>query len=133
MNGNRHTYETKHPPRCPQQGFIAQVVTLVGGNPSNLYNSGQCHYPFPDSQKRLIMGNQDYQVLVQKVTMYLDNELSENEERELLQDIQSNPSYLKVLSQEKSFREFIKSKIQRRKPSPALIQSIKEKIRIAPL
>ncbi len=79
------------------------------------------------------MGNQDYQVLVQKVTMYLDNELSENEERELLQDIQSNPSYLKVLSQEKSFREFIKSKIQRRKPSPALIQSIKEKIRIAPV
>jgi hypothetical protein len=89
--------------------------------------------PFPGSQKRLIMGNQDYQVLVQKVTMYLDNELSENEERELLQDIQSNPSYLKVLSQEKSFREFIKSKIQRRKPSPALIQSIKEKIRIAPV
>ena len=79
------------------------------------------------------MGNQDYQVLVQKVTMYLDNELSENEERELLQDIQSNPAYLKVLSQEKSFREFIKSKIQRRKPSPTLIQSIKEKIRIAPV
>jgi len=79
------------------------------------------------------MGNQDYQVLVQKVTMYLDNELNENEERELLQDIQSNPAYLKVLSQEKSFREFIKSKIQRRKPSPALIQSIKEKIRIAPV
>lgn len=89
--------------------------------------------PFSDGQKRLIMGNQDYQVLVQKVTMYLDNELSENEERELLQDIQSNPAYLKVLSQEKSFREFIKSKIQRRKPSPALIQSIKEKIRIAPV
>jgi len=79
------------------------------------------------------MGTQDYQVLVQKVTMYLDNELSENEERELLQDIQCNPAYLKVLSQEKSFREFIKSKIQRRKPSPALIQSIKEKIRIAPV
>lgn len=64
--------------------------------------------------------------------MYLDNELNENAERELLREIKDNPSYLKVLSQEQSFREFIKSKIHRRKPSPALIQSIKEKIRLSP-
>ena len=76
--------------------------------------------------------HQNYQELVKKVTMYLDNELTENAERELLQEIKANPAYLKVLSQEKSFREFIKSKIHRRKPSPALIQSIKDKIRIAP-
>ena len=79
----------------------------------------------------MIMSNQHYQELIHKVTMYLDNELSETEERELLKDIQSNPTYLKVLSQEKSFREFIKSKLHRRKPSPALIKSIKEKINIA--
>ncbi len=78
------------------------------------------------------MRNQNHQELVQKVTMYLDNELSENAERALLQEIKSNPAYLKILSQEKSFRDFIKSKIHRRKPSPALIQSIKEKIRISP-
>ena len=76
------------------------------------------------------MGDRNYQELVRKVTMYLDNELSERDERELLAQIQSNPMYLKVLSQEKSFRDFIKSKIHRRKPSPALIQSIKEKIRL---
>ena len=78
------------------------------------------------------MGDHNYQDLVEKVTMYLDNELSERDERELLIQIQSNPQYLKLLSQEKSFREFIKSKIHRRKPSPALIQSIKEKIRVSP-
>ncbi|GAB5552815.1 MAG: hypothetical protein Sapg2KO_24060 [Saprospiraceae bacterium] len=78
------------------------------------------------------MGDNNYQDLVEKVTMYLDNELSERDERELLIQIQSNPQYLKLLSQEKSFREFIKSKIHRRKPSPALIQSIKEKIRVSP-
>ena len=78
------------------------------------------------------MGDHNYQDLVEKVTMYLDNELSERDERELLVQIQSNPQYLKLLSQEKSFREFIKSKIHRRKPSPALIQSIKEKIRVSP-
>lgn len=78
------------------------------------------------------MRDHNYQALVQKVTMYLDNELSEIAETELLREIKSNPSYLQVLSQEQSFREFIKSKIHRRKPSPALIQSIKEKIRVAP-
>jgi len=78
------------------------------------------------------MRDQNYQKLVEKVTMYLDNELSEKAERDLLTEIKSNPAYLQVLSQEQSFREFIKSKIHRRKPSPALIQSIKDKIRIAP-
>lgn len=78
------------------------------------------------------MRDQNYQELVKKVTMYLDNELNENAERELLREIKDNPSYLKILSQEQSFREFIKSKIHRRKPSPALIQSIKERIRISP-
>lgn len=77
------------------------------------------------------MSDQHYLDLVQKVTMYLDNELNENAERELLQEIQSNPAYFRVLSQEKSFREFIKNKIHRRKPSPALIQSIKDKIRVS--
>ncbi len=74
----------------------------------------------------------NHQELVKKVTMYLDNELSEIDERDLLHEIKSNPDYLNVLSREKSFREFIKSKINRRKPSPALIQSIKEKIRVDP-
>ena len=46
------------------------------------------------------MGDRNYQELVKKVTMYLDNELSERDERELLAQIQSNPMYLKVLSQE---------------------------------
>lgn len=78
------------------------------------------------------MKDQNYLDLVKKVTMYLDNELNEGAERELLKEIKANPAYLQVLSQEKSFRDFIKSKIHRRKPSPALIQSIKEKIRISP-
>jgi len=82
-----------------------------------------------DSQKSKAMRDQNYLDLVKKVTMYLDNELSEKEERSLLSEIKANPAYLKVLSREKSFREFIKTKIHRRKPSPALIESIKDKIR----
>lgn len=78
------------------------------------------------------MRDNNYQDLVQKVTMYLDNELTESAEMDLLREIKANPSYLQVLSKEQSFREFIKSKIHRRKPSPALVESIKEKIRISP-
>jgi hypothetical protein len=79
------------------------------------------------------MGNpQNYQELVRKVTMYLDNELTKEAERELLQEIKQNPTYYEVLSKEKSFREFIKSRVHRRKVSPALIESIKNKIRINP-
>ena len=77
------------------------------------------------------MGNtNNYQQLVQKVTMYLDNELTKEAEIELLKEIRTNPSYKELLSQEQSFREFLKSKIHRRKVSPALIQSIKDKIRV---
>ena len=79
------------------------------------------------------MGNQQsHQDLVRKVNMYLDNELPKDAERELLRQIKQNPVYLEVLSKEQSFREFIKSKVHRRKVSPALIDSIKNKIRIHP-
>lgn len=74
--------------------------------------------------------DQNYQDLVQKVMMYLDNELSESAERELLKELRSNPAYMELLDQEQSFRELIKNKLQRRKPSPALVQSIKDKIKI---
>lgn len=75
----------------------------------------------------------NYQELVKKVTMYLDNELSKESERELLKEIKENPKYYEILSKEKSFRDFIKSRVTRRKVSPALIQSIKDKIRITPV
>lgn len=67
--------------------------------------------------------------ITQRVMLYLDGELSNKEERQLLAEIQGNPEYLERFSMEKSFREFIKSKISRRTVSPALVQSIKDKIR----
>jgi len=67
--------------------------------------------------------------ITQRVMLYLDNELSNREERELLTEIQSSPELLERFSMEKSFREFIKSKISRRTVSPTLVESIKSKIR----
>ena len=76
--------------------------------------------------------SKDYKDLVRKVTMYLDNALSKEAERELLREIKSNPNYMELLHKEKSFREFVKSRVQRRTVSPALVQSIKERIKITP-
>lgn len=76
--------------------------------------------------------SKDYKELVTKVTMYLDNALSKEAERDLLREIKSNPAYMELLHKEKSFREFVKSRVQRRTVSPALVQSIKERIKIAP-
>ena len=76
--------------------------------------------------------SKDYRDLVAKVTMYLDNALSKEAERALLREIKSNPAYMELLHKEKSFREFVKSRVQRRTVSPALVQSIKERIKIKP-
>jgi predicted lactoylglutathione lyase len=75
---------------------------------------------------------QDAQELFQRVNDYLDNELSPDAERELLTELRQNPAVYDMLNKEQTFREFIKSRIHRRKASPALIQSIKEKIKISP-
>jgi len=83
--------------------------------------------------KLLNMNNsQEYGDLVKKMTMYLDNELPKNVEMELLREIKMNPGYMELLNKEKSFRKFVKSRVQRRSVSPALIQSIKEQIKIHP-
>ena len=66
---------------------------------------------------------------IKKVGLFLDNELSDKDSRDLLREIQTNPAFMHILKEEQTLREFIKTKIDRRKPSPALIASIKDKIK----
>ncbi len=66
-----------------------------------------------------------------KVILYLDGRLDNQEERELLAEMKRCPSCLEKYSKEKAFRTFIRSKVSRKKVSPVLIQSIKDKIRQA--
>ena len=75
------------------------------------------------------VNNQD---LITKMNLLLDKELSPEAERAFLNEIKTNPSYREILSKERSFREFIKNRIQRKKVNPSLLHSIKEKIRQAP-
>lgn len=72
----------------------------------------------------------NFPTLMNRVVLYLDNALSSQEERELLLEIQSNPQLKAFFQQEKSFREFLRNKVNRKSVSPALVQNIKDKIRI---
>lgn len=67
-----------------------------------------------------------------RVVMYLDGELSKQEEQNLLMEIKKSPEYLEKFRIESSFREFLRSKISRRNVSPLLVQNIKEKIKSIP-
>jgi len=69
--------------------------------------------------------NQDF---IQRMNLLLDNQLTPDVEREMLEEIKNNSKYMELLSQEKSFREFVKNRIHRKKVSPSLVQSIREKI-----
>jgi hypothetical protein len=63
-----------------------------------------------------------------RLVMYLDGALSNEESRSFLKDIKDSPEQLAKLQKEKSFREFLRKKVNRRSVSPALINSIKSKI-----
>lgn len=77
-----------------------------------------------------MLNSQKNQDLVKRISLMLDNELSKDAERDLLNEIKSNPAYRDLLQKERSFREFIKSRIHRRKVSPSLIQSIKDNLKL---
>ena len=88
--------------------------------------------PFANERSQMFFSMKNFQNgqdFSQRMNLLLDNELTPEKEREMLQEIKTNPSYHKLLSQEKSFREFIKSRIHRKSVSPSLVRSIKEKIR----
>lgn len=75
------------------------------------------------------MTNED---LMKRVAMFLDNELDKDEQKNLLLEIEKNEQFQSLLNREQSFKTYVKSHISRRNVSPALIQSIKEKITVSP-
>ncbi len=77
------------------------------------------------------MNDTKFQSIVERIQLYLDNELSQAKASELLRELHANPAYLEIFNKEQSFRALIKSHIDKRKPSPDLIQSIKDRIKAA--
>lgn len=75
-------------------------------------------------------GHTDYGNFHQKVSMYLDNEMSAEAANSFLREASQDPGYNRVLQKEKSFRNFIKNNVHRPHVTPDFIQSIKDKIRV---
>jgi len=69
------------------------------------------------------------QEMVQKMNMYLDNELPSEASCQLLKDIDENPTYQQLWQQEQSFRSFLKSNLTRHKPSSSFLEGLKSKIK----
>ena len=72
------------------------------------------------------------QELTKKVRMLVDNELTKEDEKQLLEEIKENPTIMDLLKREQSFKDYLKAKLVKKKVSPTLIQNIKDKIRIIP-
>lgn len=65
-----------------------------------------------------------------QVNLYFDNALGDNEKKELLSRVNTDPRCSKIFNKEKTFREFIKNNVARPSVSTDLIQSIKDRIRV---
>jgi hypothetical protein len=74
----------------------------------------------------------DNQELFQRVNLYLDRAMSTEEVSNFQNEVSLDPAAGNVLQSEQSFRDTLKNSVNRRKASPSLIQSIKDKIKTAP-
>lgn len=66
--------------------------------------------------------------IIQKVFLVLDGEMSAKEEKEFLSHLNECPHCLEMYSIEKTFKEFLTNKLQKKQVSKSVINSIKEKI-----
>ena len=66
-----------------------------------------------------------------QVNMYLDNELSRDDQTSFLNTVKDNSQYNNMLDNERTFRQFVKTNVHRSHVSPSLIKNIKDKIRFA--
>ncbi|MBK8561787.1 MAG: hypothetical protein IPN76_00145 [Saprospiraceae bacterium] len=63
---------------------------------------------------------QNGQDFVTRLNLLLDNELTPDAERAMLEEINKNPEYREMLAKEQSFREFVRSRVHRKTVSPSL-------------
>lgn len=64
------------------------------------------------------------------VNLYFDNQLTSEDQVDLLNRVNSDSRCSKIFNQEKNIREFIKNNVTRPSVSPDFIQNIKSNIKI---
>lgn len=75
--------------------------------------------------------NENASEIREKIQMYFDKELNDNDQKSLLKEVKGNPEFQHFFDKEKKFRSFIKSNVTRSSVSPDLIQTIKSRIKIS--
>jgi hypothetical protein len=76
----------------------------------------------------MIDANDFHSSFLMKLTLYLDNELPKDAEQAFVEELKKDPRFEHLLQREKSFKEFLRQHIARRKASPDLVKSLKDKI-----
>ncbi len=71
----------------------------------------------------------DIQNIQKNVSLYFDNALSKEDEEQLLKHVDNNPQCNQIFNQEKSAREFLKSKIRRTPVSQEILNRIKQQFK----
>ena len=64
------------------------------------------------------------------INLYLDKALNEEDQRKMMDEVNSNPDYSQMINEEKNFRNFIKNKVHRPQVSTELIQSIIKRVKL---
>ena len=66
--------------------------------------------------------------LRKQINLYLDNELSAEDEKNLITKVESDPKCSRILSKEKDFREFVRNNVKRPAVTADFIQDLKRRI-----
>lgn len=73
------------------------------------------------------------QEILERVNLYLDQEMSQEDEKSFLQQVRQDSEYKQVLESEQHFRNRLHNVVSSHRVSRDLVQAIREKIRIAPI
>jgi hypothetical protein len=79
------------------------------------------------------MGQNLNNQLVEKLGLFLDKQLTNEDESELLDHVKLNPEAQQILTRDQNIRQLIKDNVGNRKASTQLIENIKLKIRKPPM
>jgi hypothetical protein len=66
----------------------------------------------------------------ENISLYFDQQLSKEDEAQLLQQVDNDPKCCQIFEQEKTAREFLKNKLQRSTLSTDMLDSIKKMLHI---
>ncbi len=71
--------------------------------------------------------------IAQKVGLFLDRQLNDDEQSNFMEEINQNPHYQQLLDQEQGFRSIVRNSIERKSVSPHLIDKIRENWGLPPV